>query len=607
MKKTSLLISFLLIILVVKESYTNSGGPQQNNVGAPGGGNCTSCHSGTAQTNAPELSLTVTQSGTPVTSITAGQTYNLTFTITTSGPRFGFQMAARNPSNNLPAGTFSAGTGTAINGAYINQNSQGTTSTTGQGRSWSFNWTAPATAGFGNITFYSSGLRANQNGQNSGDVTYLRSFNFPEATVVQANITPNTVTTSACDSGQISFEFSTTGTFNSNNVFQLQMSDNFGNFTNTTPLSTISGTGGNNLMFTAALGAITTGNYLLRVVSTNPVVTSNNRQIAISQLVAPIIFRFTNSYSITNPAPNHTYQWFKNGTIVPNAAGTNFTPGVFGTYYARASNANCPTRFLYSNIDTLFPTVTGFNPVSVCSPSNVSGPVPISGGDFDQGNVLSVELSDASGQFPASPIIVHSSVVTIIPPSIGAVFPAGLTPSSNYRMRFRSTQPIWLSQPSAPFSMLTTPAKPTVTRVLDTLVSSSTTGNQWYRLGQGAIPNATGQKYLPAQNGQYWVLVSNGTCASPISDTLAFVGTSVQEIGNGAMLYPNPARESFVLEGSNPMETEQLAMFDLNGRKLSPVMIQETSNRIRIQIENLPSGLYMLNYLNQRIKVVVTH
>lgn len=609
MKKITLIISLLafLLLFLSKESFTNSGGPPQNVSGVPGSGNCTNCHTGNAQSNAPELTLTVTQNGNPVSSIVVGQTYNLTFSITTAGNKFGFQMAARLGTTSLPAGSFAAGTGTTLNGSFINHNNQGNASTTGQGRSWSFNWTAPAISGFGSVTFYASALRANQNNQNSGDQVYLKSFSFPEAVPVQTSITPNNATASACDSSQVSFDFSTTGTFNNGNVFQLQLSDIFGNFTNTTPIGTLTSTGGNNLSITGTLPQLSTGNYQLRVVSTNPVTTSANRMVAVEQLVPPVMFLFTTTFSLTNPSPNHTYQWFKNGSLIPNATNISLNPGVFGAYAVRASNTSCPTRFLFSPYDTLKPIVTGFNPPAACSPSIISGPIPLSGGAFEAGNVLTVELSDTGGQFNSNTTTLLSVPMTVIAPSLSGNYPSGLTPSSNYRLRFKSTLPIWTSAPSTPFQILAQPAKPTITRVLDTLVSSSATGNQWFRLGQGAIPNATMQRFKPTVSGQYWVLVSNSACSSPISDTIAFVGTSVVENSLDFQLIPNPAQETVEITAPEAISRQHLLIFDLSGKQLSPTIYQNSANALRIETSSLPNGVYLIQYQNQRKKLVISH
>ena len=55
--------------------------------------------------------------------------------------------------------------------------------------------------------------------------------------------------------------------------------------------------------------------------------------------------------------------------------------------------------------------------------------------------------------------------------------------------------------------------KPTVTvEGTHTLVSSFTKGNQWYKDGE-VIAEATEQKYTPEEDGIYYVMVSNGSCA----------------------------------------------------------------------------------------------
>ena len=47
-----------------------------------------------------------------------------------------------------------------------------------------------------------------------------------------------------------------------------------------------------------------------------------------------------------------------------------------------------------------------------------------------------------------------------------------------------------------------------------TLVSSAAKGNQWFREDGRLVPDATGQKFTPEEDGIYYVAVSNGSCYS---------------------------------------------------------------------------------------------
>lgn len=93
---------------------------------------------------------------------------------------------------------------------------------------------------------------------------------------------PNTLTVSSvqndtlCVGKNYDFTFATTGTYASGNNFQVQLSDNTGSFTSPTTVGTVSGTAGSTtsiIISTSISGGV---GYKLRIISTNPPVTSTN-------------------------------------------------------------------------------------------------------------------------------------------------------------------------------------------------------------------------------------------------------------------------------------------------------------------------------------------
>ncbi len=153
------------------EIHKNANGAPTGQTGAPGETNCTSCHSGTVQSGATENSLIVAQGITPVSAYVPGVTYNIALQMTSSPAKKGFQVTALTAANDM-AGTFSAGSNTAITGTtrkYANHKSTSNTSAT---VAWLWTWTAPATD-VGPVTFYVATNKANDNAANSGDAIYL--------------------------------------------------------------------------------------------------------------------------------------------------------------------------------------------------------------------------------------------------------------------------------------------------------------------------------------------------------------------------------------------------------------------------------------------------
>ena len=158
----------------------NSGGSGAGRTGAPGEQNCTACHAGTAQNGANENILTLLDGTNPVTTYTPGQQYTVALVMSSNPAKRGFQATALTSANTM-AGTFTAQAGnTSVNGTtkkYANHTSSSNTSST---LSWNWTWTAPA-SGTGNVTFYVASNKANNNGNDNGDVIYLSQHVFSEA------------------------------------------------------------------------------------------------------------------------------------------------------------------------------------------------------------------------------------------------------------------------------------------------------------------------------------------------------------------------------------------------------------------------------------------
>lgn len=157
----------------------NSGSAPSGNTGSPADGNTCArigCHAGgPGQTN-QMVSLT---GNVPVGGYTAGETYDMTVTMSNGGSKFGFSLSPQSPQGALLGTLIASGAGTTLNGAggkYLTHTSVGNS---GSGsKSWTFEWTAP-TAGTGAVTFYGAYNFADNNGGTSGDVivTHTQVFN----------------------------------------------------------------------------------------------------------------------------------------------------------------------------------------------------------------------------------------------------------------------------------------------------------------------------------------------------------------------------------------------------------------------------------------------
>jgi hypothetical protein len=152
----------------------NSTGPPAAVTGAPGELDCTSCHTGPANTGQFTIEA-------PATYV-PGETFSITVRHTNAGDTsrrvWGFQLTALTSTNEKAGGLQNPGglgilnnDGPGNSRQYIQHTLGSNFSGQTGGASWTFNWVAPSTD-VGPVTLYAAGNQGNNNGVNTGDQIY---------------------------------------------------------------------------------------------------------------------------------------------------------------------------------------------------------------------------------------------------------------------------------------------------------------------------------------------------------------------------------------------------------------------------------------------------
>lgn len=182
MKTRSLLYSLMIAgVLAITSFVLYPTGSPGGKTGSPGdgGSTCTDCHAGSANTVSGWITTNI-----PVSGYVPGQTYTITASATHSGAqKYGFELTAEDLAANKKGTiiiTDAAQTKKVNSNSAVTHTSGGTTPA-GGGKTWSFDWTAPA-SGTGTVRFYGAFNAANGDGNNTGDVIYLSSASVFEAT-----------------------------------------------------------------------------------------------------------------------------------------------------------------------------------------------------------------------------------------------------------------------------------------------------------------------------------------------------------------------------------------------------------------------------------------
>jgi len=141
------------------------------------------------------------------------------------------------------------------------------------------------------------------------------------------------------------------------------------------------------------------------------------------------------------------------------------------------------------------------------------------------------------------------------------------------------------------------PPVPSIVQNADTLTSSATLGNQWYR-NDTIIMGANTQKYIPVKSGDYFVRVNLNNCYSDSSGHIYFLMTMVGKIiGTHFVVYPVPNDGRFTITiSSNTKRTFSLTIYDELGRIIWENAGLETMGKTEKEIDlgPVPAGLYSL-------------
>jgi len=203
---TSVTLLALLFISNYTLTYTNN--PPTAKTGAPGEGDCTDCHSGTAITSGTEFKNLTISTNMVDDEYVPDSTYKVTVSYVESGKsKFGFSATALKSSDNSMAGDFTvlSSTTTATDNATVNSKSreyihQKSGGTSGSGKiDWTFEWEAPD-KNEGDVKFYIALNSSNSNSSTGGDKIVLKDFVIPASSrLPEADIKTSSLTVCAGD------------------------------------------------------------------------------------------------------------------------------------------------------------------------------------------------------------------------------------------------------------------------------------------------------------------------------------------------------------------------------------------------------------------------
>ncbi len=153
-----------------------------------------------------------------------------------------------------------------------------------------------------------------------------------------------------------------------------------------------------------------------------------------------------------------------------------------------------------------------------------------------------------------------------------------------------------------------TPVTPVITQNVNTLHSDAVTGNQWYNQ-DGIIVGATDQDYTADADGNYYVVVSNGSCSSLPSNIINVVLTRLEqiELSNAIKIYPNPTTGKVILSVEGKLDGKvEIDVLDILGHTLNVARTELSENQTVLNFDGYSKGTYLISIKHNGYSIIKT-
>ncbi|NVO04177.1 MAG: PKD domain-containing protein, partial [Bacteroidetes bacterium] len=324
--------------------------------------------------------------------------------------------------------------------------------------------------------------------------------------------------------------------------------------------------------------------------------------ISISANPSNAVCSGTNVTFIASPVNGGTpsYQWYNNGSIIVGA--TNST-------YSSASllNNDIISCTLISNATCVSTNPVSSNQITMNISSSVLPTITINPSDSEICEGTSVTFNTTCQYGGVSPTYTWSLNGTTVGTNSSTYSPIAIANGDVISCILTSSESC-ASIATANSNNITmiihpTPATPTITQNMNTLVSSSVTGNQWYFAQLGSpIGGATNQNYFPITTGYYYTIITDAFgCVSDTSNQIYVLITEIKEISNSDFsVIPNPSHGKFIINmNANWNESFELQLFNSIGEKVGkPIMINHKTKEI--DYSGISEGIYFIRISNEK-------
>lgn len=406
---------------------------------------------------------------------------------------------------------------------------------------------------------------------------------YPKGSLIEipVNITVNAVTTYNCLNTGINIIYTTSVAFDENNTFIAQLSNETGLFISPLNIGTYSSNTSGIINATIPSNIATGSGYRIRVVSTNPVITSNDNGTDITIDSLPNIICANNltlgtdaglcttivTYNVStlNSVDLITYSFTGATTAsgIGSGSGSEFNLGE--TIVSNTATNSCGSTictFTITIIDNIYPSIVAPENISSCETTNIDLGLPLTNDNCTVTNI--------SNNAPTT-FTLGTNIVTWTVTDVGGNLAYDI-------------------------QTVTINAPPTISIIQNNLnLSCSLAGlnYEWYLDGI-LLNNATEQTITASANGTYTVKIIdvNSCTTTSAAVTVTTLGIKNDLVKNTLFAYPNPVKDKlFVIINSN---SNILEISNVLGKIIDKQIVQDNQTELSIDVTSLSSGVYFI-------------
>lgn len=335
-----------------------------------------------------------------------------------------------------------------------------------------------------------------------------------------------------------------------------------------------------------SLLAAEAGAYSLTVMNmvTGCSYTADPVEVSIDQIATPAVsadgpVAFCAGGSVTlsvEQVPGISYQWAVDGTDIEGATGPVLPVDQSGSYTVVAASTGCSSAAstaLEVTVHTLpdVPTVTGG--AAFCAGDSTA--------------LATVDLPGLSYQWSMNGEVIEGATGTLI----------DVVAAGDYSVVVSTTEGCTASSVVTTVTENQVPAQPMIMQLGDELMTSGDGTFQWLFEGN-AIAGANGAIYLPSENGNYNVMITDANGCSSTSDAFAYLSTAVPaSVVTDLSFHPNPSNGLvFIALPSGISKGASLLVTDAAGRIISQRNVSGAT--MILELGAVEAGLYFLHLLN---------